>query len=407
MERNYPLTGLKVVELATVIAAPVTARMLSDYGAEVIKIENYPNGDLLRPTGKGHSLPTEDDHNPLFDMFNAGKKLISLDLKQPEAMEIFHKLLSEADIFITNLRIGSLEHMGLDYEALKDKYPRLIFGHFSGFGIEGEEVNRPGFDTTAFWMRSGASVDISTPGTFPIRPSFGSGDIATASGFLAALLMAVLGRKKTGKGSLVSTCLQKAGIWCNATGIVNAQPQYGKKYPVDRYQPWDPFSDYYRCKDGEYIAFMEKVYARDKYLFAEIFHMPELTEDPRLASLDTMRESGQLPEVTKKVQEIMLTKTSEEWKAIFDAHDVANEIARHFCDVYQDKQAQANHAFDEVMYPGGIKTSLPTPPFYFSAYERKPFQKTGAIGRDTDIVLEAMGYSAETVQQMREKNILK
>lgn len=103
----------------------------------------------------------------------------------------------------------------------------------------------------------------------------------------------------------------------------------------------------------------------------------------------------------------MLTKTSNEWQAIFDAHDIANEIARHFSDVYQDEQARANLAFDEVEYPGGITTALPAPPFYFSEYGRKEFQKTGVIGRDTNEVLGSLGYSADAVRQMREKNILK
>ena len=407
IEMKYPLEGFKVVELSTVIATPVTARLLADFGATVIKVENYPNGDLLRPTGKGHNLPTRVDCNPLFDMYNAGKKLISVDLKKPEGMEIFFKLLEQADIFVTNVRMQSLEKMQIDYNSLKEKFPRLIYGHFSGFGLRGEEVNRPGFDTTVFWMRSGASVDIGTPGAFPVRPSFGFGDIATASGFVAALLMAVIGREKTGTGTLVSTCLQKSAIWCNATSVINAQPHYGKTYPVERYLPWDPFSDYYCCKDGEWIAFMEKVYAKDRYIFAKIFDMPELVEDENLNSLDSMRDSGKLPEVTEKIQQKMLMKTSMEWKTIFDQYDVANEIGRHFKDVYKDEQARANNAFDDVEYPDGTVTAMPAPPFEFSEYGRHAFRKTGDVGRDTFEVLPMMGYSEERISLLKEQNVVK
>lgn len=406
-ERELPLKGLKVVELSTVVATPVTARLLSDFGAEVIKVEVPPYGDLLRVTGKGHSLPAEEDNNPLFDAFNSGKKLVAINLKEPDGMAAFLKLLEQADIFLSNVRMQSLERMKLDYNSLKERFPQLIYAHFSGFGLKGEEVNRPGFDTTAFWMRSGASVDILVPDTFPVRPSFGFGDIATASEFLAAILMAVIGRNTTGKGTLVTTSLQQSAIWCNTTSIINAQPQYGKQYPVDRYLPWDPFSDYYRCKDGEWIAFMEKKYEVDRYLFAEIFDIPELVTDPELESLDQMRECNRVAWVARKLESIMLQKTSAQWQEIFEEKDVAYEIARHFKDVYKDPQARANGCFDDVEYPENVTTAMPTPPFSFSNYGRKPFEKTGRVGRDTEDVLLRLGYSREKINEMSQSKIIK
>lgn len=405
-ELKLPLKGLKVVELSTVVATPVTARLLSDFGAEVIKVETPPFGDLLRPTGKGHMLPTEEDNNPLFDAYNSGKKLVSINLKHADGMRLFHELLADADVFLTNVRMQSLEKMQLDYEHLKEKYPRLIYGHFSGFGLKGEEANRPGFDTTAFWMRSGASVDPLVPNTFPLRPSFAFGDIATASEFLAGILMGVIGREKTGQGTMVTTSLQHSAIWCNTTSILNAQPQYAKQYPVDRYTPWDPFSDYYRCKDGEFIGFMKKNFTTDRYLFAKLFDYPELTTDPELMDEGKMRECGRVPEVTARIEKVILQKTSEEWRNIFEENDVAYEIARHFKDVYLDPQARANGCFEDIEYPNGVITAHPTPPFTFSEYGRKPFQKTGAVGRDTKEILNAMGYDDAALAQLTEQQAI-
>lgn len=156
MTQDLPLAGVRVLELATVVAAPTAARIMAAYGAQVIKVE-APNGDLLRPLGTAHQLPAEDGNNPLFDLFNAGKELAAINLKTPEGMALFHRLLARSDVFITNVRMRSLEKMGLGYETLKEAYPRLIYAHFSGFGLTGPDVDRPGFDSTAFWLRSGAS----------------------------------------------------------------------------------------------------------------------------------------------------------------------------------------------------------------------------------------------------------
>ena len=405
MKQQLPLAGYKVVELATVVAVPVTARMFADYGADVYKVEVPPAGDLLRPTGRGHTLPAEEGNNPLFDMYNIGKNLIALNLKTEEGKEIFFQLLSDADVFVTNIRMQSLKKMGIDYDSLKERFPKLVYGHFSGFGVEGEEVNRPGFDQTAFWFRSGAATDIGTPGSFPVRASFGFGDITTAGSFMNGLLMALLARERTQHGTFVATSLQRAAIWCSATAVINSQPQYGKVYPVDRYSPWDPFSDFYCCGDGEWVAFMEKKYENDRYIFARIFDLPELIEDPDLESLDAMRDSGKLQEVTHKLEKIMKSRPSDEWIRIFEENDVACEKGRHFKDAYKDPQARANGAFEDVEYPDGV-TAMPTPPLSFSEYTKRPFQKAGPVGQDTDRVLEKLGYDPDTIAALREKNVL-
>lgn len=406
-KEKLPLHRLRVIELSTVVAAPVTARLLSDFGAEVIKVEVPPFGDLLRTTGAGYGLPAEDGNNPLFDQFNSGKKFISVNLKEPQGMEIFMSLLEKADIFLTNIRMPSLERMGLDYDTLKEKFPGLIYAHFSGFGLKGEESARPGFDMTAFWMRSGASVDPLAADSFPIRPSFAFGDIATASEFFAAILIAVIGRQETGRGTMVATSLLQSGIWCNASSIMDAQPQYGRSYPIDRYEPWDPFSDYYRCADGEWIAFMERNFDVDRFTFARIFDYPELTTDPELETLDRIRQSGRVREVTERLEQILLKKNSAEWKDIFDANDVAYEIARHFRDAAHDSQAAANGCFDQVDYPDDVVTAMPAPPFVFSEYGRREFQKSGCVGRDTKEVLGTLGYSEERILEMQKQHIIK
>ena len=405
MDLQLPLSGIKVIELATVVAAPTAGRVLSDYGAEVIKIEMPPAGDLLRVTGRGHQLPTEPDNNPLFDLFNSGKKLTSINLKSPEGKEVLYKLLEDADVFISNTRMRSLVKMGLGYEDLKEKFPKLIYAHFSGFGLRGEDVDRPGFDVTAFWLKTGGALDFVPEGQRPIRPAYGFGDIATSSAFVSGILMAIIGREKTGKGSLVSTSLYTSGIWCNAAFVLNAQDHYGRKYPEALYEHWDPFSDYYQCSDGKWLSVTEKIYAKDKYVFADIFDIPELLTDPDMETLVTMREAGKVSMVTQKVIKAMLTKTSVEWQQILDSYDIPNELGIHYDEVYKQPQAWANNCLEEVEYPEG-KTAMPMPQIEFSAYDRKPFTKVKSVGGDTDELLKTAGYTEDEIKHLREINAI-
>ena len=154
---NLPLKGLKVVELATVVAAPTTARMLCAYGADVIKVETL-YGDEMRRTGKTELTPYEDDKNPLFTIHNSNKRLVSINFKNADGKKALLQLIGRADVFITNVRQQSLCRNGLDYDTLKAMFPRLIYAHFSGFGPRGPVADNPGFDSTAFWLRSGPMV---------------------------------------------------------------------------------------------------------------------------------------------------------------------------------------------------------------------------------------------------------
>jgi crotonobetainyl-CoA:carnitine CoA-transferase CaiB-like acyl-CoA transferase len=405
MEKNefLPLTGVKVLELATVVAAPTVGRIMASYGAEVVKVEG-PGGDLLRPVGRGQSLPAEADNNPLFDLYNTGKRMISLNLKTLEGMEVFHRLLAQSDVLVSNIRMQSLVKMHLDYDALKERYPRLIYAHFSGFGLKGPDVNRPGFDATAFWLRNGPSQDWLTPGSFPMRPTFGFGDLATASAFLSGILMALYARQTTGRGTMVSTSLQASGIWCSAASILSAQ--YGKEYPADRHEPWDPFSDLYQCADGQWLAVMEKEYSRDKATISKIFDLPELLTDPDYLDLPTMRQTGTLVKLSQKMEHIMLNKTCPEWEAILDANDIPNERLRHYSETSTDRQALANGCFDHVTYPDGKCPAMPVPPINFSSYGRRPTDRTHRMGSDTDAVLSSLEYTDAQIAALREKGAI-
>lgn len=166
MSVHKPLEGIKVVELASFVAAPAAGRMLAEMGADVIRVESTA-GDPWRFYGVNCGLPVADEENPLFDLYNLGKRDIQLDTKTPEGKEILLRLLGEADVFITNNRLKSLVRADLDYDSLKDRFPKLIYGLVTGYGQTGPDVDAPGYDGVAFFSRSGMLADMAEPGGYP------------------------------------------------------------------------------------------------------------------------------------------------------------------------------------------------------------------------------------------------
>lgn len=402
---KMPLEGIKVVELATVVAAPTAGRMLSAYGAEVIKVESL-TGDDYRVAGNFECVVCEDYKNPLFTIQNSGKKLVSIDLKQPEGKKAMLRLLDGADVFLTNVRTGGLQRLGLDYESLHERFPRLVYAHFSGFGPKGPVASNPGFDSTAFWLRSGPMADWQVPGSFPFNPTYAFGDMATSSVLFSGILMALIGRERTGHGTRVDTSLFASGIWCNAVAVVSHQPQFGGKRPLDPLRPADPFSQFYMCSDGKWIGIFDNEYQRDLPKFAKLFGMPDLVENPKYASLSALAESDAIVEFVQRLNELFLTRSSGEWREYLSSNNVSCEIMHCIRDVSTDEQALANGYVKELKFKDGLSVMMPRPPVHFSDYEQRDYVPTGRIGEDTDRVFMAMGYTEEEISQLREKKTI-
>ena len=402
---KMPLEGIKVVELATVVAAPTAGRMLSAYGAEVIKVESL-TGDDYRVAGNFECVVCEDYKNPLFTIQNSGKKLVSIDLKQPEGKKAMLRLLDGADVFLTNVRTGGLQRLGLDYESLHERFPRLVYAHFSGFGPKGPVASNPGFDSTAFWLRSGPMADWQVPGSFPFNPTYAFGDMATSSVLFSGILMALIGRERTGHGTRVDTSLFASGIWCNAVAVVSHQPQFGGKRPLDPLRPADPFSQFYMCSDGKWIGIFDNEYQRDLPKFAKLFGMPDIVENPDYASLSALAESDAIVEFVQRLNELFLTRSSGEWREYLSSNNVSCEVMHCIRDVSTDEQALANGYVKELKFKDGLSVMMPRPPVHFSDYEQRDYVPTGRIGEDTDRVFMAMGYTEEEISQLREKKTI-
>lgn len=391
-----PMEGLKVIELSTMLAGPMTARILAEWGADVIKVESV-NGDAWRKQAGTTLSPCTENANPNFDMQNLNKRFVSLNLRTKAGQAVLMKLLETADIFVTNYRVQALEPMGLTYEQLKKKFPRLIHASVLGYGAEGPEKDRPGYDYTAFFSRTGLMADLAPAGGPPLVPVGGIGDHSVAVALSGGIAAALYKRTVTGTGDKVDVSLLQAGTFILCTGMLNGFN--GRKLPRDRYDCGHAGSNTYQGSDGEwfYLAIID--YRRFPE-FCEVIGLPEIASDPRFSTSEAYYKNK--TELTHIFDKKFAEQPVSYWHQLLDEHDLPHEVLYHFKDIPNDPQVLANHYAYAYQYPDGTKTVFANGPVHFESVDPTeiPCKTSGPVGCHTDEVLSEYGYSTEALHEM-------
>lgn len=395
---SKPLEGIKVVDLTTFVAAPVCGRFLADMGASVIKIE-HPRGDGWREFGINFNSRFSDEENPVFDIYNSGKEMISVNLKSPEGKEVFWKLLEQSDVFLTNTRLDALQRLGFSYEDVKERCPRLIYAMVLGYGEKGAEAYSPAFDTTAFWTRSGFLRDMSpkTEAYEPISPPSSVGDTVTGYNLLAQICAALLGRERTGKGDFVRAGLYHTGIFTNGTMQIITQKPWGREYPRTRLQVGPP-GGCYRCSDDEWLFIAN---GQMSVALPKMFRMigrPELVDDPRFADRDSRAANND--ELYSIFKEAYASKPISYWQEQAKVFDLPLVRMNHFSDVSEDPQAWENGYLEHMQCPNGETVVMPSSPFIMESLGQLETKPAARVGEHTASVLARLGYSEEQITEM-------
>lgn len=393
-----PLEGIKVIDLTTFVAAPVCARLLGDMGAQVIKIE-HPRGDGWREFGINYNARFSHEENPVFDIYNSGKEFISLNLKSLEGKEILFRLLEDADVFVTNTRPDALQRLGLSYEDLKERFPRLVYAIVLGYGEKGPEASLPAFDTTAFWTRSGFLRDMApvTADYQPISPPSGVGDTVTGYNLLAQICAALLGRERTGKGDYVRAGLYHTGIFTNGTMQIITQRPWGRDYPKTREEVGAP-GGCYQCSDGEWLFIANGQLSVALPKMFRMISRPELIDDPRFADRDSRAANADaLYDIFKNAY---AQKPLEAWIELARIHDLPLVRMNHFSDVTSDPQAWENGYLEHMRCPNGEEVIMPSSPISMNSVGAVVTTAAAKTGAHTAQVLTRLGYTAEQIAQM-------
>jgi crotonobetainyl-CoA:carnitine CoA-transferase CaiB-like acyl-CoA transferase len=366
------------------VAAPAAAALLADWGADVIKVE-APAGDPMRyifgSIGIGNEMP-----NPAFALDNRGKRSVVLDLRDPDDRERLEDLLATADVFISNLRPDALDKLDLEPAATVARHPRLVYCNISGYGLRGDDRDRPTYDIGAFWARSGLSVQMADAEGNPLNARGGIGDHITGLAALSGVLAAVLEQRQTGKGRVVEVSLLRTGAYVLGWDL-GIQMALGKVAGAEpRHKNQAPLMNPYRAGDGRWFFFTGLEAARHIPAVCRALGRPDLLEDPRLADAKAIRRNR--TEVIALLDEIIAERPLDEWAERFDREGVWWAPAQAPAEVVEDPQLIANDGFVEVTDgPTGGTLRLVNGPITFAGEDAAPVAPVPALGEHTDEVL--------------------
>ena len=397
-EVRRPLEGIKVVELATFIAAPCTARFLADLGADVIKVE-APMGDPLRYTAANEGRPLDQKENTSYDLENAGKRCIALNIKSPEGREVLEKLIADADVFITNNRQPSLIKNKLDYDTLHAKYPALVYGFISGYGEKGPDKDLPGFDFTAFYARGGILGPLRDKTSTPMLTVQGFGDHQVAMNLAAGILASLFKAKMTGEGDQVVVSLFHSAVW--DVSLMLQSSQYGAdscKFPMERWENGNPLTMVYKTKDEQWLQIAMPQYDRHYPVFMQAAGHPEMIDNPKFYPQKNLYPNRK--EFSEWISALFLTKDCDEWCKLLDAADIPYAVAQNWDTLLVDEQAWASDIFYEMQYSNGNKRTLVRPPVMFKENGLPEYNRGPYLAEHTEEILGQYGYTDEEISKM-------
>jgi crotonobetainyl-CoA:carnitine CoA-transferase CaiB-like acyl-CoA transferase len=388
--------GLKVLDCASFIAAPAAATVLSDFGADVIKIEPPGAGDPYRNLPNLPGYP-HSEHNFAWMLEARNKKSLALDLSKPEGQAVLHQLAAQTDVFITNYPPQVRERLGITHGHLAPLNERLIYASFTGYGEKGEEANKPGFDSNAYWARSGL-MDLvrADEHTTPARSIAGMGDHPCAMAFYGAIVTALYKRERTGKGSHVSSNLMANGVWA-ASVLAQAKlvgAKFGERRPRER--ALNAVTNHYQCKDGRWLILSLLNEDRQWPTLARCLGREDLITDVRF---ETKKERhARSIELIRIFDETFATRDLAEWRKVLDGNGLVFGVVGILDDIPNDKQMIEN----EVLVPFENDTMLTiSSPIWVDGSKKVQPRKPPAIGEHSDEILRNAGYDEAAIGKLR------
>jgi crotonobetainyl-CoA:carnitine CoA-transferase CaiB-like acyl-CoA transferase len=383
-----PLAALKVIDCASYIAGPAAATVLSDFGAEVIKVEP-PEGDPYRTLVPGATYP--------WDLDARNKRSLALDLKQPQGMAVLHRLLAQADVFITNLPLPARKRLGIDDATLCPLFPRLIYGSMTAYGEVGDEAEKTGFDSTAYWARSALSDLVKADHTAePTRSITGMGDHPSAMSLYAAIMTALYLRERTGQGGVVRTSLMANGMWANSAF---AQAQLNGTPPAPRAprsEAPNPIANIYRCADDRWLN-LTILNTRQFPALCEALELPpEIARDERFATPDAraLHHAALIAIFDARFAAQPLAY----WRERLDAAGITFSLIGALADIPGDAQMLATGTLLPFADGNGLTVNSP---FELANHPKKPPARAPeTVGRDSRAVLIEAGFTAAEVDTL-------
>ncbi len=394
------LTGIRVVDLATYIAGPAAATIMSDFGAEVIKVERPVTGDPYRYLSQVPGMPvSEEQYCWLLDSRN--KKSLGLDLSHSESGEVIEKLVKWCDVLITNFLPARIARFRLAHEDLSPWNERMIYAQVTGYGETGEEAAKPGYDSTAYWARSGLMGMMYNGGADPSLSVAGFGDHPTAVALFAAIMMALYQRRQTGKGMKVSTSLLANGAWSNSCQIqaAFAGAEWGEKR--NRANPNNPLVNHYVTRDGRRLLLTLLEPERDWQRLCRALGWEDRLNEERFRTPAARRENARA--LVALMDAEIACKSLDEWSRIFQDHDIIWALVPSIQDVTRDRQMDAAGVFQDFE-DAPFRTVLS--PIQLDGVAKRSPRLAPGVGEHSIEVLQATGFTDDRIAALRKSGVV-
>jgi crotonobetainyl-CoA:carnitine CoA-transferase CaiB-like acyl-CoA transferase len=396
---SLPMTGIRVLEVAEHAFVPTAGAVLSDWGADIIKVEHAQRGDAMRGLAQTGVMKLGGAVHVLNEHANRGKRSIGIDLKQPEGREVLYKLAATADVFLTNKLPSVLAKLEIDVENIRAHNPKIIYVRGTAFGPVGPHKDRGGYDMTAFWSRAGSAASATPPGLpFVVPqpgPAYGDslGGMTIAGGISAALLK----RERTGEPSVVDVSLLATGTWAMgaaiALGLQTGEP-WSLASAAKGGGPSNPLTGLYKTSDERFICVV--MLQAFKYWpdFCRHIGRPELATDPRFDSHEKLSENAAA--AREIINEVIAGGTLAEWTERFSSLQGQWAPVQNTLEVAADPQVRANGYIAKTATDDGIEFELAASPVQF---DQKPTATNRGPGFNEhgDQLLAELGFDEDRI----------
>jgi CoA:oxalate CoA-transferase len=392
---NKPLTRIRVLDLTHMLSGPYGSMILADLGAETIKIEPL-HGESTRKLLANDRKNSLDGMGAYYITLNRNKKSVALNLKHPEGLAVFHDLVREADVVISNFGVGVPERLKIDYATLKSINPRIITCTVTGFGTDGPKPGRPAFDQVAQATGGGMSITGSDPG-HPVRSGIPIGDLGGGMFAVMGILAALLEREQSGEGQNVDISM----LDCQVSMLNYMATMYflsgENPHPIgNSHFVHVPYNTFHTSDGFIVIAVITDNFWQN---LKQVVNCPEF-DDPKYDGQPGRWEDREM--IEERLNEILGTNTSAWWLQQLEAKRIPCAPVNRFSQALADPQVRHRNMVVELKHPGGKSTHGPGNPIKLSRTNEESFSAAPAIGQDTDHVLSGiLGYDASRIAELK------